>query len=174
MGTTFFDVPVYRLPIDQYDRQQNAYIAKILDGRDNPAFRDHLWDKYGGTWLFNEIIGYIRLHFLGGQVRGEYFAVKAKRIVRTRHKQFEYRTHKLAPEIDIKVPVTDATVKAAVSKYLQACQCKLPRHYIDLSVFDELAPYIRWYELWLAANPAPANPAVSRRWPRRHRRSPAA
>jgi hypothetical protein len=179
--TTFLDVPVYRLPLDEYDRQQKAYIDGILDEpvlRKNTAFEHHLWTIYGGCWLFNEIIGYIRLHFLGSQVRGEYFAVDRKRIVRTRHKQLRYVTHKLAPEVDIEVPITDATIEAAVRQYLQDCERELPKRHVDLKVFEVLAPHIRWYELWATANPfgpnkrkiAGAEPPPVRRWPRRHRR----
>src|SRR4051812_19282331 len=99
MPTIFLDVPVYRLPLPEYDRQQKAYIKKAFGPMVLPndaAFRDHLWRVYGGCWRFNEVTAYIRLYFLGGQVRGEYFAIRRKRIVRTRHKQFEYVTHKLA------------------------------------------------------------------------------
>jgi hypothetical protein len=180
MMTTFLDVPVYRLPLNEYDRQQKAYIEKTLDDpilRDNAAFRQHLWERYGGCWLFNEIIGYIRLHFLGSQVRGEYFAVNRKRIVRTRNRQLGYMTHKLAPEVDIEMPVTDATIEAAVRQYLQACQRQVPRRHVDLSLFEVLAPHIRWYDLWATTNPFSSahrgaevpNPS-DRRWPRRRRR----
>ena len=41
-------------------------------------------DQFGGAWKYNEIIGYIRLHFLGNQIRGEYWGVKAMCQVRTR------------------------------------------------------------------------------------------
>jgi len=156
MTTTFLDVPVYRLPLEDYDRQQKSYIEKTLHDpvlRDNLAFRDHLWTSYGGCWFFNEIIGYIRPHFLGSQVRGEYFAVRRKRIVRTRHKQVECVTHKLAPEVDIENPITDATIEAAVRQYLKDCQREVPRRHVHLKVFEVLAPHIRWYDLWVATNP---------------------
>jgi hypothetical protein len=50
---------------------------KLLESQRDRKIRflDHLEMRYGGPWNFNEIIGFIRLHFLGSQIRGEYFAV---------------------------------------------------------------------------------------------------
>ena len=89
------DVPVYRLPEAEYYRQREAYVNEAVHPGSHAEtyMRDHMSDVFGGCWSFNEIVGYIRLHFLGGQIRGEYFGVAAKRIVRTRRKRFEYKRH---------------------------------------------------------------------------------
>lgn len=183
----FLDVPVYRLCEDEYNRQLKEFIERGLaplreqlgeqvakHGYMIDHMHQHLFKVYGGCWRFNEVVGYIRLHFLGSQVRGEYFTVNRKRIVRTRHKRFEYVSHKLAPEIEIEMPVTDQTVGAAVSKYLQACQRELPRRYIDIDTFTVLAPHIRWYALWATENPfgrkRTRSSRPARTWPRRPRR----
>ncbi|MGA2365608.1 MAG: hypothetical protein ABSG12_08955 [Steroidobacteraceae bacterium] len=160
----FFDLPVYRLSAEQYYAERDAYIKRIIFRTDtaeepdlqqrekatpriNDAFRNHLTEKYGG-WEFNEIIGYIRLHFLGSQIRGEYFAVDRKRIVRTRTKTFEYKTLKLAPEIDIAQPCGTGEVLGAIQQYIQACKAELPQRFIDTSNFDKLAPHIAWGNLY--------------------------
>jgi hypothetical protein len=113
----FYDVTVYRLDEKTYYSKRAIFIDEALfpkhssdsdalrkrdndNPRENMGFRDHLGRIYGGCWRFNETIGFIRLHFLGSQIRGDYFSVVRKRIVRTRTKTFEYRTWKLAPEID--------------------------------------------------------------------------
>jgi hypothetical protein len=79
----FFDVPVYRLREDRYYDERDRYIDNAMfppsspyserlreEARKNPniAFKDHLQNSYGGPWRYNEIIGYIRLHFLGSQI----------------------------------------------------------------------------------------------------------
>jgi hypothetical protein len=160
----FFDLPVYRLSAEQYYAERDAYIKRIifrtgtpeapdLQQRDkaspriNAAFRNHLTEKYGG-WEFNEIIAYIRLHFLGSQIRGEYFAVDRKRIVRTRTKPFDYKTWKLAPAIDIEQPCGTREVLGAIQRYIQACKSELPQRFIDTSSFDKLAPHIDWGTLY--------------------------
>ncbi len=73
---------------------QRSFIEKALSIK--KIYVEHLNNKYGGTWEFNEVIGHIKLHFLGNQIRGEYWKVNAKRIVKTRSKTLEYATHKLA------------------------------------------------------------------------------
>ncbi len=120
--------------------------------------RNHLTEKYGGCWQFNEIIGYIKLDFLGSQIRGEYFAVDRKRIVRTRTKTFEYKTWKLAPEIDIEQPYGTGEVLGAIQRYIQACKAELPKRFIDTSNFDKLAPHIDWGTLYLRHDLNPAGP----------------
>ncbi len=106
MNRAFFhDVPVYRLSRDRYYKEMDQYIEKSMY-RDpqNPdttmkefherkpemkiQFREHLRNSYGGAWNYNEIIGYIRLYFLGSQIRGEYWETKTKRKVRSRKKVF--------------------------------------------------------------------------------------
>ncbi len=160
----FFDLPVYRLSAEQYYAERDAYIKRIIfragtpeepdprqrekaSPRVNDAFRNHLTEKYGG-WEFNEIIGYIKLHFLDSQIRGEYFAVDSKRIVRTRTKTFEDKTWKLAPEIHIEQPYGTGEVLGAIQQYIQACKAELPQRFIDTSSFDKLARHIDWGTLY--------------------------
>jgi hypothetical protein len=158
----FFDLPVYRLQRERYYQDKEKHIQKVLSpiartyaelGADfdihETRIRGHLQKSYGGCWEFNEIMGYIRLHFLGSQVRGEYYAVTKKRIVRTRRKMLEYQTHKLAPEVEIPHPATGNDVLNAVREYIEDCRKELKGRYIDTSIFDTLAPYTDWSALYL-------------------------
>jgi hypothetical protein len=157
-----FDVPVYRLPEDLYYRQRNAFVAKwkkeafpdsalrqIHDGnRDHAiATRDHLIGLYGGCWRYNEVVGHIRLHFFGSQLRGEYFGVKAQRIVRSRRKLFEWKTDKLAPDVDVPNDATNAEIASLLRQYLQDCNKELPRRHIDAKILDRVAPHVDWRAL---------------------------
>jgi len=161
----FFDIPVYRLSREDYYTARDAHIEKMIyqpgtpgeqerrqldnaDPRRNEVFREHLERVYGGCWDFNEIIGHIRLHFLGTQVRGEYFAVAAQRIVRTRTKNFEYRAWKLAPEVEVELPYGAVEVLTAVRQYIEDCKNKLPRRYLDTSKFDVIADHLDWAGLF--------------------------
>ena len=75
----FYDVPVYRLPKREYERKRHEYIENSLfppdlwhrdeliardkaNPNENLGFRDLCTKSYGGAWIFNEIVGYIRLH----------------------------------------------------------------------------------------------------------------
>lgn len=161
----FYDLPVYRLPREDYYKARDEYIENTLsppgtrqaesfhrmaaiEPNSVVAWRSHLELSYGGCWEFNEIIGYIRLHFLGAQVRGEYFGSSRKRIVRTRKKLFEYKTWKLAPEVSIEPPQGNDEIVAAVREYIKDCRSELPRRYLDASMFEAVAPYINWVGLF--------------------------
>lgn len=161
----FFDLPVYRLAEDRYYKERDEHIDTIVFQigtphedhlrdleRQNPhasdMIRDHLQRTYGGCWRFNEIIGYIRLHFLGSQVRGEYFAVKRDRLRRTRTRLLEFRTWKLAPEVQINPPYSTADVIAAIRTYIEDCKREIPRRFIDTSTFEAMAPFLNWNALF--------------------------
>ncbi len=115
------------------------------------GIRGHFEKAYGGGWRYNEIIGYIGLHFLGSQVRAEYYGVNRRRIVRTRTRQLEYRTWKLAPEVEIPRDATDSDIFAAVREYVEACRGEVKGRFIDDSELATLGLYINWRELYRAA-----------------------
>ncbi len=138
----FLDLPVYRLAEDQYYQDRKAHLDQTLfppgspyseqrraDEKENPGslagIRGYFEKSYGGRWRYNEIVGYIRLHFLGSQVRGEYYRVNRRRIVRTRTKQLECRTWKLAPEVEVPPDATYAEIFAAVVQYIDDCRAEV-------------------------------------------------
>lgn len=160
----FYDLPVYRVAKDQYYKERAEYIENVIfppAGKDTSALRkleaekpglndflrNYLENSYGGHWEFNEIIGYIKLHFLGTQVRGEYYASSKKRIVRTRSRTLEFQTWKLAPEVDIDLPLTNTTIRKAISDYIQDCRKEIPRRFIDAALFEAVSPHVDWLSL---------------------------
>jgi hypothetical protein len=148
----FFDLPVYRISRENYSNARDEHIATSLlqigTSRSSEVFMDCLQRTYGGCWDFNEVIGYIRLHFLGNQVRGEYFSVARKRIVKTRTKILEFQTWKLAPEIEIEPPYISGNVLFAIEKYIYNCKKKIPRRHIETSLFDQISKYVDWEMLF--------------------------
>ena len=165
MDRYILDIPVYRLPEERYNRERDRYIQNLIcpkgssfndairaeetvDANHNIALYDHLQCAYGGCWRFNEIIGYIRLYFLSSQVRGEYYGVLKKRVVRTRTKTLEFQAWKLAPEIDVPRPLTSDGIFATVREYLKSCHQELPGRYIDTESLERVGKYIDWYSLY--------------------------
>lgn len=163
-ATFIFDIPVYRVPEDQYYREMNDCIKKAMypgppeeqarmreHHANNPTDKLYLEglyrDSYGGSWEYNEIIGFIRLHFLGTQIRGEYFETKPKRKVRTRTKLFLYKHWKLAPEIDVPDKATSHEIYKLICEYLENCSKEVPRRHIDTRRLDAIGSYINWHSL---------------------------
>lgn len=146
----FYDIPVYRLAEKRYYQEMHAYLDHAVSGgsaSSNSALRDHLERTYGGCWRFNEVVGYIRLFFLGSQVRGEYMAVGKKRIVRTRKKVFECITLKRAPEADLPYPYTNPGIYDAILGYLDDCRKELPGRYVDTALFEAIGRHVDWIGL---------------------------
>jgi hypothetical protein len=168
IGLHFFDVPVYRLPEGQYYVERNRYVERWLFGETeaehemktdfydrNPdqaiKFRDHLERSYGGAWIFNEIVGYIRLYFLQNQILGELWMVNAKRLVRTRKKTFVWKTWKVVAEIDIPCGSNSDHIYKLILGYLDDAQSELRRYYrrcyVDKTTFVRIGPYVDWNRL---------------------------
>lgn len=168
----FLDLPVYRLPEDKYYEQQKAHIDEVtgtieatmqemmarsqdVDFVRKQNWRDRVAESYGGMWRYNEIIGYIRLFFFMTQIRGEYYAVKAKRIVRSRRKLFEFKTWTFSAEVNIPVKASSEEIFAAVRKYVARCKKELPRRYVDDAQLETLGPHIDWQALFAEARKPP-------------------
>ena len=104
------------------------------------SIKQHDYDKYG-PWRFNEIIGYVRLHFLGSQVRGEYFSVGREQLVLTRQKTLVYSTHKLAPEQSVPRDATNDEILRVILGYVDACRKEEPRRHFDDAWLRTIAPW---------------------------------
>jgi hypothetical protein len=102
------------------------------------------YEKYG-PWLFNEIVGFIRLHVLGSQFRGEYFSAEKRRNPISRSKVFTYRTHKLAPEVSIPYEASNAEILSIPISYVDNCQKELRKgRYIDSSILRTIGVHRDW------------------------------
>ena len=163
MEKVFFDVPVYRLSKQEYELQQNDFIQKELKrcgGKyADEAYRRYpelkkstesgLWGNYGGCWLFNEIVGFIRLYFFFSEIRGEYWHTSAKKIVRTRHKFF----YPVGSGFGFgeKIPQGSSNMEIAnrIGIFLDRVQMEkeLKRRYVDRSVLENIWRHTSWNEL---------------------------
>lgn len=159
--TYFFDLPVYRLARDEYYEKEErivsdqiSYISNSLPGYQIPEItvmgindRQH---KKHGPWDFNEIIGYIRLFFLGTQIRGEYFSAEKKRNPLSRYKVFTLRALKLAPEITISSfeAATNDEIFEIIKEYISDCKNELKNgRVIDDKILMNIGPHIDWRSL---------------------------
>lgn len=150
----FHDMPVYRLSEQQFRREREKYIASFVEPHAPHFTADILksmqtrleqdYFRKFGPWCFNEIIGYVRLHFLGNQVRGEFFQVDRARIVKTRCKTLTYRSHKLASERSVPRSASNEEIFNVVLGYVEACRREKPRRYFDDNWLRRIGPYVDW------------------------------
>jgi len=153
----FYDLPVYSVSYEQYNAMMDERLAaqierlKIVPDYEPPA---HIVDSMSqrqfetfGPWRFNETIGYIRLHFLGSQVRGEYFSAEKQRNLLGRSRVFTYRTWKLAAEVEIHhgKKVTNERIWSAIQEYVVRCRKELKKgRVIDDSLLRVIGPHTDW------------------------------
>jgi hypothetical protein len=158
-----FDVPVYRLSREKYELQQTKFIERELKNsggryweeacRRSPELKvqaeGHLWNIYGGSWLYNEIIGFIRLFFLSEQIRGEYYRVEAKKIIRTRRKVFRPLASEVTSPEKVSLGSSNQEIFGKIRNYLLRVQNEkeLKKHYIDASVLENVGLHIDWSAL---------------------------
>ncbi len=159
----FFDVPVYRLTKGKYESDQRAFIQREMSADGNRNVQEmyrrhpdvkrqaenHLWESYGGSWLFNEIIGFIRLFFLSDQIRGEYFHLQAKKIVRTRRKVFGPLGVEITAPRKTPQNSSNQEIFYHIRNFLSRAQneSELKKHYIDTSVLEYIGPHMDWNAL---------------------------
>lgn len=156
-----YDVPIYRLSSAKYQKEMDMRHKLQIDelrripGYEPPkqtldAVSQHQYQKFG-PWRFNEIIGHIRLHVVGSQVRGEYFSAEKKRNPLGRSKVFVFKSFKLAPEVEIRKgsgPASNQHIWEAIKTYISLCQCELRKgRVIDDGLLLSIGPFVDWQAL---------------------------
>jgi hypothetical protein len=161
----FHDLPVYRLPEAPYSvwlsRQVAHLLAQTFLGVPAPTpvcvkgtkrvIEKQCNEKYG-SWQFNEIVGYIRLRFVGQQVWGEYYGSSNRMPKRSRNKVFTYKLNKLPAEKDIPVGATNSQIFRAVKQYVNDCAVELPKLYLDDEWLDRVGPMMDWNAVMQASS----------------------
>lgn len=183
MKLFFADLPVYRILEDEYYKQREDYVDYYMYGDTEESRRqweafynrdeahrvqtlDRLEKAYGGPWRFNEVIGYVRMHFLGNQVRGELWKVDARRIVRTRKKLILYRGHKVVSEVMVPDNASSDDIWRGVMEYVARARKELSPRYVDSSMLEVLGEHTDWRALMDQtqaphADAAPTRPAAT-------------
>jgi len=162
MHLYFADLPVYRVPEDDYYEQRAQYVDYHMYGdteesrkkweafyaSEDEAYRvqtmDRLEKTYGGAWRFNEAIGYVRMHFLGDQVRGELWWTDSRRIVRSRKKLILYKSHKIVSEVMLPMNASSSEIWQCVMRYVERARKELSPRYLDSSILEALGEYTDW------------------------------
>ncbi|MGA2071562.1 MAG: hypothetical protein ABSG97_09455 [Sedimentisphaerales bacterium] len=159
----FCDVPIYRITKSKYNEELNKYTDRFYEHpklptqeeikafyADNPKYeaiqKIMLEREYGGRWRFNEIVGHIRLFFLGYQIRGELWLVNVKRFVKSRRKTFFHQPG-FRPEVNISISSSNQEIFDCIIKLLNRVRPRFKGRFIDSSIIEQIGPYIDWNSL---------------------------
>lgn len=159
MHREFFEIAVYRVAEEEFQRQFEAAWAKKKVGIDAnyegaapqdrlAYFKDYFWRDFGMPWRYNQVIGWIRLYVLGNQLRGELWLHQAKRYQRVMGRRC-YQSEGKAFELSVYPEDGNETIVSKLREELLAFQKEFGRgrYVLDLECFDALAPVIDWHHL---------------------------
>lgn len=162
MNKYFFEIPIYRVSEVKYNEQMEDFIRKRVPTYEgfeqelqyrlkNPGeihpdslLVGLLCREFGGPWLYNEIVGYLRLYLYHSQIRVEHWQHDVKRIVKSRKKLYCRKSPKIIEEINIKDRSSKSEVKEAIEAAISACEFKFKGFYLDLNYFNMMKDHVDW------------------------------
>ena len=162
MNNYFFEIPVYRISEVKYNEQMEDFIRKSV-----PTYEGHaqllqynlknpenihpdlplvgvLCREFGGPWLYNEIVGYLRLYLYHSQIRVEYWQHDVKSIKKSRKRFYCRKSPKIVEEINIKDRRSKSEIKEAIEAAVKLCECKFKDRFLDLNYFNMMKGYVDW------------------------------
>jgi hypothetical protein len=152
----FFEIPIYRCSEDEHNTQWQHEIDRLMQSvkpykdRNPEGYKERLeyvrqltWRQ----WRYAEVVGWIRLHRLDTQIRGELWFSTAKRIVRGCKAPIRWQGK--AFERTCWPSETDEEIGCAIMAQLKtfAASGGFRRRYIDLECFTAIYDKIGWRRL---------------------------
>lgn len=160
-----FDIAVYSVPPENFFSLRQKKFQERVDFLNemlpdlpkrspdsNNEFdrnRKESFNKRYGGWQFTQVVGWIRLFPLRGQVRGEYWFVNAERIdIHMNKRNFEY-CGKAFELTYFTAEDTSVDIFHKVVKRLEELRHENPfkRRYIDLESIVNIGAFVNWREL---------------------------
>jgi hypothetical protein len=153
----FFDIPIYRCPIEVHTVEMAKAKKKYLDyykrpqinaSKDQLAAFGHRWDAESwSSWHFNEVIGWVRLYVRWDEIMGDLWEITAPHPQLGTKKVFKCGGDyfKLRPEKDASSAEISDLLRGRV-QYIQKLPRMKKRHF-DFEEFDEIRRFVDWRAL---------------------------
>ena len=155
----FLDVPVYRCTQEKHTKEMEMEKKSLIQfleqsgvPRENAPtaykkMENHFDRDLWYSWKFNDIIGWIRLFVCSRQIRGEYWWVRSRRIIKRGKKEFHYCGKAFESE--------EITTESSAQIFIILCRLvnqlskerPFKGRYIDTELLVTLGPYVNWREL---------------------------
>jgi len=156
-----FDIPIYRKTKDDFDAEIETHVTKRIkeiiscDPEERPL--DHqviqrlhqsIIADFGGTWQFNQIVGWLRLYVEGNNVGCHLWWVDKRINRRMRNK----RLYLQSPSDILHARFTKESSRKIYEKLLLRLielseGTTYKNRYLDLDVFQRIGPLIDWRKL---------------------------
>jgi hypothetical protein len=110
--------------------------------------RRNYFNTYGGPWLYNQTVGWLRLFVLGTQIRGDLWMSARKRFVRRSIRDLRPLTGDYF-NVQCSASQSSDEIRRAVESELLEFErtYRRGRLVLDLECFCEVAPHIDWRSL---------------------------
>lgn len=156
-----FDLPIYRKTKDDFDAEIETHIAKRIewiishDPEQRPLghevvlrVRHSIIAEFGGTWQFNQIVGWLRLYVEGNTVGCHLWWVDRRINRRMRNKHLYLQS----PSDILHARLTNESSMKIYEKLLLRLKelsegTPYKNRYLDLDVFQRIGPLIDWRKL---------------------------
>lgn len=158
LTTYLFDIPIYWCQQHKFDAEYDLKLAQHLSEfekrsgiplNDNlrMSLTDSFWRNYIAPWRFNQIVGYIRLYWLGSQLRGELWFMNAKRAGRQlTKKQFSLKDR--AFELHVGPEQSCGEIFQCICQKLRAFEKNGQRRlFLDWEQFENIGRFVDWRSL---------------------------
>ena len=168
-----FDIPIYRCTQEKYYQQLEAEtekqtdqcceaqgLARALCPSTVEGIQQHTFDRFGGLWAFNQVIGWLRLFVEGRGIGGHLWMAKGRQFRRRMPgKTFRLTTPSNVLATYLPPNCTSAEVYKHVLSHIEdfAKRDSFRRRFVDLSVFSRIGPHVDWLGLMKAGMSHAAN-----------------
>lgn len=148
-GKTLFELPIYRVSKETYQKNFNQFYEKRkipnIDLQYEKNLKQNLFKVYGGTWKYNEIIGYLRFYKCANDIRCFYYKVDKQIIKKSRTKQF-IPINDTIHKIVINSSFSNEQIVKKLNDMVDYCSKLLDinKRYVDRENFDNIVEHIDW------------------------------
>ncbi|MNW47834.1 hypothetical protein D3C74_251780 [compost metagenome] len=142
------EIPVYRITRSAFRKETDRLVNSAVGDIDvSEDIRQSIRNNYNYPYLYNEVVGWIRVFVDSIQIRGEYYFIRTKKVRRGFKK--DYRFGGKAFEMATFKSQDSNEIYVSVLKKLKTLALERPftRRVIDLESFQNIGQYLDWRRL---------------------------
>ncbi len=161
-GEYIFDLPVYRCSRARHKKEMDEFVESHLrlcfddhglsrqaDSEALLRIKANVRNSFGGSWEFNEIVGWVRLFPENDGIGAHVWFTEGRKLTRKMRKLFRLRTDSNCLWTHFSLNVENLEIYNGVLKALKNLTKQEPvkGRVLDLSIFHRLGPYVNWKRL---------------------------